>query len=147
LYAKEPTVEYREQEKRLPVINPLDYLTRGGHSPENKTVNSFATKWRDIVKEAGASFREGQVETTNTSVSRRGIVRTTSPLNSLSNRGNVEAAGDMLELANDLLYQVMAEKNPRLTVPFPLFELMLKNFKIPVLTTEQAIHLDRYNYR
>ncbi len=41
LHAKKPTVEYKEQEKKLPVSNPFDWLT-SGHTHTNPVVNRYA---------------------------------------------------------------------------------------------------------
>lgn len=126
LYAQPGMPLYQEQRKLMISPTPVDTIVQ--HQPHaDNFVNEFFKPWREMVKTAKGSIREGEIPgDTSTSVSARGrTVRSytyTRPTRSWSNRAEVLIAETSLDIMNDFLYHVMVKGNPFCIVPHSLFQ-------------------------
>src|SRR5260370_12584730 len=125
LYAEPGMPIYQEKQKLVISPTPVETIVQHQSHADN-FVNEFFKPWREMVKTAKGSIREGEIPgDTSTSVSARGrTVRSytyTRPTRSWSNRSKVLMAETSLDIMNDFLYHVMVTGNPFCIVPHSLF--------------------------
>jgi len=130
----EEVIDDGAEEIKTPVSNAVEWLL-SGHSHRNPFVNEFFKPLRETVQTAHSRINEGNTPgSSTTSTNRRGVSKIYSrPGHSWSNRNEVEEAREWLDKINDLLYQVMLEKNPNLPIPLELFLWCARSYQMPFL--------------
>lgn len=113
--------EVRLEHTRVISPTPVDTIVLG-RPHKNNFVNEFFKSWRELAQKASSPIREGATPgSSSASTNRHGVTKTYSrPGRSWTNRNEVEEAQEWLDTINDILYQVMIEKNPRKIVPLEL---------------------------